>query len=206
MRFYGYYEQKDPDEVRALLREQRTCHLITQGADGLEVGYFNPHILSDGRVMLHLNRADEQVKSLRAQGRGTVLFQDPPTLIPSWWVDEENGSAATMYYRFAQLEGPVEIIDSPENMMEIFRGMMGLYQPEGKHAPLDAKNPLYAKSLELILMVVLAPENTRTKWKLGQNRLVETRRGVVEKLKERAQGFDLRCAEEVERWISRHPG
>lgn len=206
MRFYGYYEQNDRAEVMSFLREQKVCHLVTHGPEGTEVGYFNPHLLPNGSVMLHLNRGDEQIKTLRAGGRATVVFQDVPTLIPSWWVDEANGSAATMYYRFAQLDGPVEVVEDPAVMMEHFRGMMAEYQPEQRHAPLDHANPLYAASLSLILMVILKPERFRTKWKLGQNRPVATRRNVVARLRERAQGFDLRCAEEVERWISRNPG
>jgi predicted FMN-binding regulatory protein PaiB len=52
--------------------------------------------------------------------------------------------------------------------------------------------------------VELKPVQITTKWKVGQNRPVEKRLEIIEKLKNRNQGNDLRAAMEVERWIQMH--
>ena len=79
---------------------------------------------------------------------------------------------------------------------------MDHYQPEGKYEALNPESPTYEKSFKALVIVKLIPTSSRTKWKLGQNRPVDTRKRVVEKLKERDSLRDLHAAQAVEEWIS----
>ncbi|HUP56026.1 MAG TPA: FMN-binding negative transcriptional regulator, partial [Bdellovibrionota bacterium] len=173
----------------------------TRRGDEVACGVFN-HVRAEGKLYLHLNRRDEQVACLRESDSATLVFQDILAVIPSYWVDEKYAGAATTYYRYAELRCRARVLESDEELTRVFRSLMGRYQPEGRHEPLSPDSATYRSSYAMLSVVELEPLSVRTKWKIGQNRPVETRLKVAAELEKRAQGQDLRAAAEIRKWIA----
>ncbi len=198
MQFYGYYAQPSAARVRALVDERPYCELLTTGPDGLpHLGLFN-HRFDGDEFLLHLNRADEQVADLRARAEAVVSVTDVMALIPSYWVDERDGGAATMYYRHAEFRCRARLIEAPGEMTPYLTRLMDHFQPEGGFDALDHAAPVYARLYKMLVLVALTPVSSRTKWKVGQNRPADLRQRVVEQLKARGRDGDLRAAAEVQ--------
>jgi len=202
MQFYPYYRQPDAREVADLIDSAQHCQLVTISSDGTpHVGLFNHHF-DGGCFYLHLNRMDEQVADLRSTGRGLLTFLEFFATIPSYWVDPHDGGVATAYYRYAEFDCSVELIEDAEGMVEPLQTLMDRYQREGGYDPLHAHSPIYASSIARLVVVRCTPLATRTKWKLGQNKPVETRRAIIEKFRDRKGPNDERAALMVERSIA----
>ncbi len=182
MQFYEMYSQPNTDEVEAMLKAQRHCHLLTQSREGQpHCGIFNPY-LQENLVMLHLHRRDEQLRDLREKPEASLVFTDFISTIPSYWIDPRYGGAATSYYKYAELKCRAEIVSDPQKMRPWLERLMQRFQPEGGYDPLDPKSEIYRVSFETIALVLFHRETIRTKWKLGQNRPPEIRAKVLEKL------------------------
>lgn len=197
MKFYNYYEQKNLAEIDRLITETPYCLLLTQdmAKPRTVTGLFN-HVYDGKNFYLHLNKTDEQVAALDS-GRAQLVFHDMLALIPSYWVEEKYAGAATAYYRYAEFDCDVALERTPAGMIQALQLLMNHHQPEGHYDPLSADSSIYETSLAMLVIAKLTPTARRTKWKLGQNRPVETRMKVVENLRARAKGNDLRAAEEV---------
>lgn len=201
MQFYKYTDQAREEEIRGLIKQQAFCRLVTISAEGRpRIGLFN-HATDGSAIILHLNKRDEQLADLRVKPRALVSFEDFLTTIPSYWVDGEDASFATMYYRYAEFDCAAEILDTPEAMLPCFQSLLDRHQPEGGYAKLDPSIEMYRSSFAMLAIVVLRPAATRTKWKVAQNRTPEQRRHIIAKLRERAQGSDLRAADEMEKTL-----
>ncbi len=204
MQFYPFYRQDDPAQVECLIHSQVSCNLLTTSKAGMiHNGIFN-HDHLDGKIVLHLNKTDEQVADLKVNPQATVAFQDLLCLIPSYWVDAQYGGAATMYYRYAEFTCDAILEDNPQKMQALLQTLMDRYQPEGHYQALDPKDPIYKASFSTLTMVTLTPVSSRTKWKLGQNKTMEQRLNVLTELRKRGTAGDLRAADEVERWLKAH--
>ena len=205
MKHYGKYKQDDFREIVDLIATQNTCLLQTISADNeVQAGLFNPLYL-DEHVYFHLNRGDEQVASIRANGQCKLIFQDVLALFPSHWMDERYAGAATTYYRFAELECTTCFVDDDEDKPYLLKKMMEHYQPEGRYDPISPDSDIYRKKLNAILILDCQIVAYRGKWKLGQNRSVADRHRFIEKFRARNQGEDRRCADEIAKWLEAHP-
>jgi predicted FMN-binding regulatory protein PaiB len=203
VQFYPLYEQRDPVKVREFVESCDSCQLITlSGAGEIHSGLVNP-VVQDGRILLHLNRADEQVADLKARPNGLVVFREELAIIPSTWVDPQYAGAATAYYRYVEYTCDAQVLESEQEIRSTFQTLMEQYQPEhqaGKdYAPIEASSSIYKGSFEMICIIRLNPTRTRTKWKLGQNRPPELRLKIAQHLEERGRPGDriaARCIRE----------
>jgi predicted FMN-binding regulatory protein PaiB len=201
MRFYSVYEQSNRDKVLEFVKTRSSCRLLTaKGDDTPKLGIFNP-VLDGESFILHLNRGDEQLADLKARPKALITFEDFLALIPSYWVDEQYGGAATAYYRYAEFDCDAEIADTRATLLSALQKLMRHYQPEGLYAELDPESETYRKSFDLLAIVTLTPRKTRTKWKVGQNRPIETRKKVIQELLRRGSPDDLRTVEQMQAWI-----
>lgn len=188
--------QESEAEIDALVDSQPTALLVTS----LRAGIFNP-VRVGGAFVLHLHRKDEQILALREDPRALLVFQDILATIPSHWIDEHYGGAATQYYRFAEYEVSARVIEDPEQIRAPLQAMLDRFQPEGGYTALDPEHKLYKGSFGEIVLVELAVVARRTKWKLGQNRPEAKRREVIAHLRERGRPRDAEAAREVEKTL-----
>jgi predicted FMN-binding regulatory protein PaiB len=90
------------------------------------------------------------------------------------------------------------VIDDPGAVAAQQARLMARYQPEGGFRDIDPQDPLYRGALGQLAAVRLTVERARVKFKLGQNRPMETRRKIVQFLRERGRPNDARAAEALE--------
>ena len=198
MIFHAYYANIPVAQVDAFVDAQELGRLITVGADGTpHVGLY-PFVRSERTVDLHLVREDEVAVDLRARPRCVFEVDEPLGVIPSYWVHAEYGGSATAYHRTVIFECSASVMEDPALVAAQQQRLMARYQPEGGFRAIDPDDALYRSALRQLAAVHLTVERVRTKFKLGQNRPPETRRKVVQFLRERGRPNDARAADALE--------
>jgi predicted FMN-binding regulatory protein PaiB len=198
MIFHDYYTDIPEAAVQRLVESQELGRLVTVGPDGM------PHIglypfVHDGRTVdLHLVRADEQVADLRERPACVFEVDEVLGVIPSYWVHPQYAGSATAYHRTVIYECVASVVEDPEAIAAQQRRLLDRYQPEGGYRPLDPADPLYRGALAQLAAVTLRITRRRPKFKLGQNRPPETRRGVIAELRRRGRPNDGRAADALE--------
>jgi uncharacterized protein len=196
--FHAYYADVPAAQVDGFIDAQELGRLITVGADGTpHVGLY-PFVRSEGAVDLHVVREDEVAVDLRARPRCVFEVDEPLGVIPSYWVHAEYGGSATAYHRTVIFECRASVVDEEAAVAAQQQRLLARYQPEGGFRAIDAEDPLYRGALRQLAAVRLTVERVRTKFKLGQNRSPETRRQVVQFLRERGRPNDARAADALE--------
>jgi len=196
--FHAYYADVPADVVERFVDAQELGRLITVGADGTpHVGLY-PFVRAEGGFDLHLVRDDEVAVDLRARPRCVFEVDEPLGVIPSYWVHAEYGGSATAYHRTVIFECAGTVVDDPGAVAAQQARLMARYQPEGGFRAIDPQDPLYRGALGKLAAVRLTVERARIKFKLGQNRPAETRRKIVQFLRERGRPNDTRAAEALE--------
>jgi len=196
--FHAYYADVPAAQVDGFVDAQELGRLITVGGDGIpHVGLY-PFVRSDTTVDLHVVRDDEVAVDLRARPRCVFELDEPLGVIPSYWVHAEYGGSATAYHRTVIFECTARVVDDPAAVAAQQGRLMARYQPEGGFRAIDPDDPLYRGALRQLAAVRLAVERVRIKFKLGQNRPPETRRKIVQFLRERRRPNDARAAEALE--------
>ena len=202
MIFHAYYADVPAAQVDGFVDAQELGRLITVGADGIpHVGLY-PFVRSDTTVDLHVVRDDEVAVDLRARPRCVFELDEPLGVIPSYWVHAEYGGSATAYHRTVIFECTARVVDDPAAVAAQQERLMARYQPEGGFRAIDPDDPLYRGALRQLAAVRLTVERVRIKFKLGQNRPPETRRKIIEFLRERGRPSDARAAEALESTLS----
>jgi len=188
----------DDAEWRAFLKEHDFGELIAPGA-GRDLPVVVPaHFLWDGdkEVVLHLARPDPVWEALAERPRALLSVFGAYTFIPGHWNQDEYG-VPTSYYAAVQLACDVEVIDDPARVAAILERQLGHFQPEGKHAPVEAGESRYGKLLPSIRGIRLAVTDVRAKLKFGSNRTVAHREAIAAKLAERGAPLDLEARDHV---------
>ncbi len=188
----------DDAEWRAFLKEHDFGELIAPGA-GRDLPVVVPaHFLWDGdkEVVLHLARPNPVWEALAERPRALLSVFGAYTFIPGHWNQDEYG-VPTSYYAAVQLACDVEVIDDPARVAAILERQLGHFQPEGKHAPVEAGESRYGKLLPSIRGIRLAVTDVRAKLKFGSNRTVAHREAIAAKLAERGAPLDLEARDHV---------
>jgi predicted FMN-binding regulatory protein PaiB len=196
--FHAYYADVPTEVVDRFVDAQELGRLITVGDDGTpHVGLY-PFVRTEAGFDLHVVRGDEVAVDLRARPRCVFEVDEPLGVIPSYWVHAEYGGSATAYHRTVIFECGGGVIDDPGAVAAQQARLMARYQPEGGFRAIDPQDPLYRGALGKLAAVRLTVERARIKFKLGQNRPAETRRKIVQFLRERGRPNDTRAAEALE--------
>ncbi len=179
------------EEGRALLERAPVVHLATTGEDGHPI-LRAVHGVVDGDL-LAFHAAPVGEKTTGIGRRAVIAAHEVVAEIPSWFLDPERACPATTYYVSAQVDGVLEEVRDPDAKARILQTMMRKFQPEGRHAPIRADDPRYAKAVSGLLVAGVRLEHVVCKTKLGQNRRPEERRRVVEQLWRRGAPGDARA-------------
>ena len=205
MIFYKYYSDVSRDDIDRFVGTQEMGRLVTAGADGApHIGLYN--FVYDGTALeLHLVRADEQVADLRAQPRCLFEVDEILAVIPSHWVHPEYAGAATAYHRTVIFQCRGRVAEDPGEVLAQQQRLLAKHQPEGGYRPLGVEDPLYTGALGQLAAVRLQVTAVRPKFKLAENRPVETRRKIIARLRERGRPGDGRAADALQWTIDRQP-
>ena len=206
MIFHDVYTDIPADEIDRFVASQALGRLVTVGDDGTpHIGLY-PFRRDGNGVELHLVRRDEQIADLRARPRCVFEVDEVLATIPSYWAHPESAVSATAYHRTVIFEAHGEVSEDPEVIAAQQRRLMAQHQPEGGFRHVTADDPLYKAAIAMIAAVTLTITACRPKFKLAQNRPVETRRKVIAELRRRGLPGDARAADAIEWTVARETG
>lgn len=206
MKHYPNTVQNDLEEIERFIREMKMATLVTSvghSFEEIETGVFNP-IYVDGKFLLHLNRTDDQYKALKNNPKAKLIYFDFLCNIPSYWIDAKDGGVATSYYRHIDYTCTCKIYEDIDSLSSILPKFLTEFQKEGGYLPISKTEEIYQSDFKVLGIVELTPLSFKCKFKLGQNRDIEKRIEIANKLKERGEPGDLKAAAEIEHWIKKY--
>ncbi|HVP31272.1 MAG TPA: FMN-binding negative transcriptional regulator [Myxococcota bacterium] len=200
---YDVYADVPPETLDDFVRERELGRLVTVGADGMpHVGLY-PFVYGGDTIEIHLNRRDEQLADLRASARCAFEVDEVLGTIPSYWIHPEDAVMATAYHRTVVFECHATVSHDAAVLAAQQTKILARYQPEGGFRPIAPEEPLYRGAISAIAAVRLAISRRRVKWKIGQNRPIESRAKVVGELRKRGRPQDGRAADALQWTIDR---
>jgi transcriptional regulator len=189
------------EQVADLLSSQRLVRLVTIDPEGIpRIGV---HVfVHDGlAVELHLVLDDPQLDDIRRGSPAVIQVDEVLATAPSHWTDPVDATHADQFYRCASLWGATETTTDPEAIAAHLRGIMGRYQPEGRHAPVVASDGMYRRPIERLAVVRVRGSSVRSKFKLAQRTSRESRRQILQGLEHRGGELDKRTSELIDRAV-----
>jgi transcriptional regulator len=179
------------EEWKEVLRTHDFGTLIAPGA-GRDLPVVSPsHFAYDGRetVVLHFVRDNPVWEALAERPRAVFSVVADYAYIPSYWnageeAPEEWG-VPTSYYAAVQLTCDTRIVDEPAELAGLLTDLLDHFQPEGRHAPVEAGDNPYARQFRAIRGLRLTIRDVRAKFKFGGNRPVQHRLAVARQLEAR---------------------
>lgn len=198
MIFHDYYTDIARSEIDRFVATQELGRLVTVGPDGAPHLGLYPFVYEGDQVDLHLVRADEQIADLKAHPRCLFEVDEVLGVIPSYWVHAEYAGSATAYHRTVLLECRATVVEDSQAVAAQQLRLLARYQREGGYRSPDPLDPLYRGAMAQLAAVRLDVIGRRAKFKLGQNRPIETRRKIIQELLGRGRPSDGRAAEALQ--------
>lgn len=172
-----HFKIEDRDEIFSFIEANSFCQLISN----VENRLFSTHLpfyLSDDKtkIILHMTKQNPQHKELENQ-KALITIEGPHGYIsPSWY---NTFGVPTWNYQAVHLYGKCKLIESNDNLTEIVETLTTIN--EARFAtPWIPDFP--APMLAGIVGIEFAIEEVQCKYKISQNRPLEDRVRVVEKL------------------------
>lgn len=131
----------------------------------------------------------------------TFQIEKAYSLIPSYWLGEKNGCAATIFYKSLFARGTGRMVDDRAEKFMALQLLMEKDQSEGGYLPFHIDEPLYQKITDQTGVYRLDLTMVDMKIKFGQNRSDTVRRDLIDKLKKRGTPLDLATASEIEKTL-----
>lgn len=199
-----FNEQPDQDLIHACIREHPLGLLITHGADGLAANQIPFVLLVDDegseRLIGHVARNNDLWRPGQAEGESLVVFQASDAYIsPNWYPSkaETHRTVPTWNYVTVQAYGPL-IIHDDERWIRGAVGRLTKQMEATQPAPwkmADAPPDFTAVMLDNIVGIELPVTRLIGKWKLGQNRTLTDREGVISGLRQTDQPGSIAVAD-----------
>lgn len=187
-----FNDQPDRELIHACIAEQPLGLLITTGTEGLAADQI-PFLLSieaDGgeKLIGHVARNNDLWKVGQHQGESLVVFQSSDAYVsPNWYPSkaETHRTVPTWNYVTVHVYGELEIHDDEKWVRgavgRLTKKMESLQPQPWKMA--DAPADFIKVMLGNIVGIELHVSHMVGKWKLGQNRTLTDRMGVIEGLR-----------------------
>jgi transcriptional regulator len=198
MRPNPLFASDDPELVRALVREHPWATLVTPTASGLAASHYPVLLDEEGEeltLLTHLGRPDEQVLEID-QGEVLVIVQGHHGYIsPSWYSPQER-KVPTWNFTVAHLHGTPQLLDEEENLAVLTRLVEHFERqvPEPAYLERNYAIPIAKGTVGLRIPI----DRFELKRKLSQNKNEETRRSIIEALREEGPYRHSALAEEME--------
>lgn len=199
-----FNDQPDREAMHACIREHPLGLLITNGPDGLAANQI-PFVLQvdgDGRERLigHVARNNDLWREGFHEGESLVVFQASDAYVsPNWYPSkaDTHRTVPTWNYVTVHAYGGLVIHDD-ERWMRGAVGRLTKQMESTQPVPwkmADAPADFLAVMVENIIGIEVPVMRLIGKWKLGQNRPVADRMGVVAGLRDTGQPGSIAVAE-----------
>ncbi len=191
----------DEVEILKVLMEADVGSLGIMTADGYPRVIPVDFVAEGTTVYFHGAMKGEKSELLAQSPKVTFSVYIPFSVIPSYWMAEENALGATHFYKSVQINGSAVVVDDIKEKAHALQILMEKYQPEGRFKTVTAEEELYEVVLRKTLIVRIAPELVTAKFKFGQSFTEKTLKELVSQLERRAEGTDLATAAEIRRGL-----
>jgi len=167
-------------EAIALLERAPFVRVASTDAGGRPVLRALNAAVLDSALVFHGSPVGEKTESV---GREAVVsVEEVVASIPSYFVDPERACPATTLYRSVQVHGTLDAVDDPRRKARALEALLAKHQPEGGFVPIAHDVPLYAKTIDRLLVLSVSLEKLDGKAKLAQNRTPGEQRKILEGL------------------------
>jgi ribosomal protein S18 acetylase RimI-like enzyme/nitroimidazol reductase NimA-like FMN-containing flavoprotein (pyridoxamine 5'-phosphate oxidase superfamily) len=185
--------RSEREHALALLARAPTVHLAMTDPEGNPIGRTVHGVIVGDFVCFHGAPAGEKLDAI---GRPVVLWcEEVVAEVPSWFSDPKRACPATTLYESVQVHGVLEQIDAPDAKAQALQALMEKFQPEGRHVPITADDPLYKAAVKGILILGVRLDRVDGKSKLAQNKSAAERATLVQRLWERGRPGDPRAVQ-----------
>lgn len=202
MRPNPLFAADDPELVRRLVREHPWATLVSTTAAGLAASHY-PVLLDedapDLTLLTHLGRPDEEVLEIE-RGEVLVIVQGHHGYVSPGWYAPEERLVPTWNFTVAHLHGTPQVLGEDENFEVLTRLVEHFERRLDQPALLEPDAAPIAKGTVGLRIPI---ERFEMKRKLGQNKSDETRRNVIEALREDGPYRHPDLAGEMERELDR---
>jgi transcriptional regulator len=189
----AHFEESRPEVLHRLIAEQSFGTLITNGPNGLDANHlpFEAHAdaTDSSRLVLraHVARANPVWQEVATHPETLVIFQGPAAYIsPSWYPSkhETHKQVPTYNYMVVHAHGRIVVHDD-ESFVRGLVARLTRKMEAGETVPWkmgDAPPDYIAQMLGAIVGIEIEVTRLVGKWKLGQNKAAEDRRGAAQTL------------------------
>ena len=187
----AHFEENRPEVLHRLIAEQSFGTLITNGPNGLDANHvpfeFDPAAGPHGTLRAHVARANPVWQEVAERPDALVIFQGPTAYIsPSWYPSkhETHRQVPTYNYMVVHAHGRIVVRDD-ESFLRGLVARLTRKMEAGEPVPWkmgDAPADYIAQMLGAIVGIEIEVTRLVGKWKLGQNKAAEDRRGAAQTL------------------------
>jgi nitroimidazol reductase NimA-like FMN-containing flavoprotein (pyridoxamine 5'-phosphate oxidase superfamily) len=193
---------KPDPRFEEITRQARVGHIGIITPDGyprvVPVNFVN---IGD-RIYIHGADTGEKFEAFWTNQKVTFEIDLPYSLIPSYWRSDTYACPASQYYKSVLIQGTGAVVTDLTQKAGALQALMDKHQPEGGFTPITAEEPLYRKAIDEVAILRIDPDRME---KFGEHLPPETRRRIIEKLRERGGKIDLATADEIERRLNQTP-
>jgi transcriptional regulator len=166
------------------------------------------HFTCDGHYLLvHLARPNPLWKAIEQDPNVVFTVIGDYAFIPGPWRAKADAppheGVPTSYYTAVQFTCRASIVDHPEAKAELLRRQLAHFQPDGDHALVAVDQPPYGRMLPGIRGLRLEVTEVLAKFKYDDNKPVEHRTAVADRLTARGQGLGVSTAGQQRRRLDR---
>jgi transcriptional regulator len=204
------FEEKRLDILHSFVRDHPFGALVVLSANGLEANHLPFEIDAAsgpfGTLHCHVSRANPVWRNFSPDTEALAIFQGPNTYItPTWYPSkQETGKdVPTWNYIVVHARGPMRVIDDVHHVRAHLEKLVAKNE-KGRPHPwqiTDAPEDYVNKQLSLIVGIEIPLASLVGKWKLGQNRQMRDRHGMLQGLIEADTPETLAVAAEVRKTL-----
>ena len=204
------FEEKRIDVLHSFVREHPFGALVVMSANGLDANHLPFEIDTAsgpfGTLHCHVSRANPVWRDFARDTEALAVFQGPNTYItPTWYPSkQETGKdVPTWNYIVVHARGPLRVIDDVHHVRAHLEKLVAKNE-SGRPHPwkiTDAPEDYVNKQLSLIVGIEMPLTSLVGKWKLGQNRLLRDRQGMLQGLLEANTPETVAVAAEVRKTL-----
>lgn len=185
------FAPREPAQVARLVAEHPFATLVTAVGAEPQLSHvplqFDPADGPHGTLLGHMARANPHWRHF-GDGPSVAIFHGPHAYVSPSWYAEPAAAVPTWNYCVAHLHGTAELMDTDRDKRALLDTMVQRYEA-ARAQPWSLQ--LEGRALEALLGAIvgfrLRIERVEAKFKLSQNRSVEDRERVIDRL--RAEGY-----------------
>jgi transcriptional regulator len=185
------FAPREPAQVARLVAEHPFATLVTTGSAEPQLSHvplqFDPADGPFGTLLGHMARANPHWQHF-GDGPSVAVFHGPHAYVSPSWYAEPAAAVPTWNYCVAHLHGTAELMHDERDKRALLDAMVQRYEAaRAQPWALQLEGHALAAMLGAIVGFRLRVERIEAKFKLSQNRSVEDRERVIDRL--RAEGY-----------------